>query len=186
MAASRPRWCIGTRTTTPRRAAAIVIDLAPGMMAPDEVREELPPGPEQVQADASPEQKVEQVEEQVEEKIRDQGRAGAAARDRAGAQSGGRAGAAAAEARAASSCRPEKQAPAPETTAPQVPKSRSRQVAAAPVQAQLNVTDSNAIPTWQKLVVALLERNKRYPAAARRTTTAALRSSPSASTGRAG
>jgi protein TonB len=35
------------------------------------------------------------------------------------------------------------------------------------VQAQPNVTDSNAIPSWSRQVAALLERNKRYPAAAR-------------------
>jgi hypothetical protein len=48
--------------------AAIVIDLAPAMMAPDEEKQDLPPGPEQLQADASPEQKVEKIEEEVEQK----------------------------------------------------------------------------------------------------------------------
>ena len=40
-------------------------------------------------------------------------------------------------------------------------------VTAAPVQAQANVSNSNAIPTWTRLAVGALERNKRYPATAR-------------------
>jgi protein TonB len=59
------------------------------------------------------------------------------------------------------------QLPAPATTAPQVAKVEEAPVAAAPVQAQLNLADSNAIPNWSRQVVALLERNKRYPPAAR-------------------
>ena len=39
-------------------------------------------------------------------------------------------------------------------------------VAAAPLQAPASVSDSNAIPTWKRQVVSLLERNKRYPAVA--------------------
>lgn len=147
-------------------ASAIVIELAPTMMAPDDQKENLPPGPEQVQADASPEQKVEKVEEEREQKI---------------------------ETKAEQEPQPEiAQAPDPEvamapeppkpqkqelpsemqlaaaaTTAPQVPKIEEAPVAAAPVQAQLSVSDSNAVPNWKRKVVALLERNKRYPAAAR-------------------
>jgi protein TonB len=48
-----------------------------------------------------------------------------------------------------------------------VPKVEEAPVAAAPVQAPLSMSDSNAIPSWKRKVVALLERNKRYPAAAR-------------------
>ena len=40
-------------------------------------------------------------------------------------------------------------------------------VAVAPTQGQLNVTNSNARTTWTRQVVALIERNKRYPADAR-------------------
>lgn len=146
-------------------SSAIVIDLAPGMMAPDEVPQEMPPGPEQVQADAAPEQKVEQVEEKVEEKSEtkaeqepEQKIAEAPNPDVALAPQ-------------LSKPEPEPvptemQTPAPATTAPQVPKIEESQVAAAPVQAQLNVSDLTAIPTWKKLVVSALERNKRYPAAA--------------------
>jgi protein TonB len=145
--------------------SAIVIDLAPAMMAPDEVRQELSPGPEQVQADAAPEQKTEKVEEPVEEKSEtkaekepEQKIAEAPNPD---------------VALAPQPPKPEpdpvpmdNQVPAPATTAPQVPKTEQSVVAAAPVQAALSVSDSNAIPAWKKLVVSALERNKRYPPAA--------------------
>jgi protein TonB len=145
--------------------SAIVIDLAPAMMAPDEVRQELSPGPEQVQADAAPKQKTEKVEEPVEEKSEtkaeqepEQKIAEAPNPD---------------VALAPLPPKPEpdpvpmdNQVPAPATTAPQVPKTEPSVVAAAPVQAALSVSDSNAIPAWKKLVVSALERNKRYPAAA--------------------
>jgi protein TonB len=145
--------------------SAIVIDLAPSMMAPDEIQQEMPPGPEQVQADAAREVKTEQVEEKPEEKTEtkaeqepEQKIAEAPKPDIALAPQ-------------PSKPEPEpvptdNQMPAPATTAPQVPKIEESVVAAAPVQAQLNVSDATAIPTWKKLVVSALERNKRYPAAA--------------------
>ena len=58
------------------------------------------------------------------------------------------------------------QIPAPVTTAPQAPKVEEAVVAAAPEQGQINISNSNAIPTWKRQVVGLLERHKRYPEAA--------------------
>jgi periplasmic protein TonB len=146
-------------------ASAIVIDLAPAMMAPDEMQQEMPPGPEQVQADAAREVKTEQVEEKPEEKT-----------DAKAEQEPDRKIAEAPNPDVALAPQPakpepepvpaENQTPAPATTAPQVPKVAESVVAAAPVQAQLNVSDTTAIPAWKKLVVSALERNKRYPAAA--------------------
>ena len=140
-------------------AAAIVIDLAPSMMAPEDQQQELPPGPEQVQADASPEHKVEKVEEEVEQKTETkidqepQPEIAPAPNPEV--------------AMAPEPPKPEQQQlpseaqlAAPATTAPQVPKIEESPVAAAPVQAQLSASDSNAIPSWQ-------QRDKRYPAAAR-------------------
>jgi protein TonB len=145
--------------------SAIVIDLAPAMMAPDEVRQEIPPGPEQVQADAAPEQKVEKPEDKVEEKTESKTE-----------QEPEQKIAAAPNPDVALAPQPRKpepepvpadnQIPAPATTAPQVPKVEEAPVAAAPVQAALSVSDANAIPNWKRLVVSALERNKRYPAAA--------------------
>src|ERR1700750_3020118 len=50
-------------------ASAMVMDLAPFLAAPANLDSELPPGPEQVQAEATPEKKVEKVEEKPEEKV---------------------------------------------------------------------------------------------------------------------
>jgi len=147
-------------------AAAIVIDLAPTMMAPDDQKQELPPGPEQVQADASAEQKVEKVEEEAEQrtetKVDQEPQPELAQAPNPEV------------AMAPEPPKPEQQQlpseaqlAAPATTAPQVPKIEESPVVAAPVQAQPSVSDSNAVPNWQRQVVALLERNKRYPAAAR-------------------
>ncbi|MGB9367019.1 MAG: energy transducer TonB [Xanthobacteraceae bacterium] len=142
-------------------SSAIVIDLAPGMMAPDEVQQEMPPGPEQVQAEAAREVKTEQVEEKTETKAEQEPEQKIAEAPHPDV------------ALAPQSSRPEpepvpmdNQVPAPATTAPQVPKIEESPVATAPVQAQLNVSDATAVPTWKKLVVSALERNKRYPAAA--------------------
>ena len=163
MAAAMVHWRDAGDDAAP--TSAIVIDLAPAMMAPDEVREEVPPGPEQVQADSMPQQKTELVEEKVEEKSETKSE-----------QQPEQKVAEAPNPDVALAPEPPKpepepvpsdnQVPAPATTAPQVPKIEQSVVAAAPVQAQLNVSDSNAIPTWKKLVVGALERNKRYPAAA--------------------
>ena len=147
-------------------ASAIVIDLAPAMMAPDEQQQELPPGPEQVQADSAPEQKVEKVQEEVEKKAETKVEQEPQP-DIEQAPNPEVAMAPEPPKPVAQQIPTDAQLPAPVTTAPQVPKVEQSVVAAAPAQAQLNVTDSNAIPSWKRQVVALLERNKRYPAAAR-------------------
>ena len=118
-------------------SAGIVIDLAAMPLDPtDTPMEQLPPGPEQVAAEATPEVKpLEKPEEKVEEMVR------AIDPD------------VALEAEPPKPETPvESQQPAPATTAPQMPK---RVV-------------SNAVPTWKRQISVLLERNKRYPAAAER------------------
>ena len=133
-------------------SAAIVINLAPMPVAPTELPTEIPPGPEQIEAQATPEKPVEQVEEKVEEI----------------------APAPNPEVVLAPQPKPEpeptpqeSQPPAPVTTAPQAPKVAVAPVAAAPTQGQPNISNSNAIPSWTRQVVSVLERNKRYPSAAR-------------------
>jgi protein TonB len=118
-------------------SSGIVIDLAAMPLDPiDTPMEQVPPGPEQVAAEATPEVKpVEKTEEKVEEMVR------------------------AIDPDVAMTAEPPKpetpaetQPPAPATTAPQMP----RRVV------------SNAVPTWKRQISVLLERNKRYPAAAER------------------
>jgi protein TonB len=147
--------------------AAIVIDLAPTMMAPEDVQEAVPPGPEQVQADAAPEHKVEQVEEKIVEDKTEPRVDQEPQPDIARAENPEVVLAPKPPEPKPEPVASESQAPAPVTTAPQVPKVEDSRVAAAPVQAQLSVSDSTAIPNWKRQVVARLERNKRYPAAAR-------------------
>jgi protein TonB len=62
--------------------------------------------------------------------------------------------------------RQEPRAPAPATTAPQAIPDQVAAIAAAPTQGQLVPDNPTAIPTWKTQIVALLERNKRYPQAA--------------------
>src|SRR5262249_30898294 len=60
----------------------------------------------------------------------------------------------------------EPRTPAPTTSAPQAIPEESAAVPAAPMQGRLPRTPSNAVPTWKTHILALLERNKRYPEAA--------------------
>jgi protein TonB len=60
----------------------------------------------------------------------------------------------------------EARTPAPTTSAPQAIPEQSAAVPAAPMQGRLTPTPSNAVPTWKTHILALLERNKRYPEAA--------------------
>src|SRR5262249_61490886 len=60
----------------------------------------------------------------------------------------------------------EPRTPAPATSAPQAIPEQSAPVPAAPRQGRLTPTPSNAVPTWKTHILALLERNKRYPEAA--------------------
>ncbi len=60
----------------------------------------------------------------------------------------------------------EPRAPAPMTSAPQALPEETAAIAAAPEQGPLRPSNSKAVPTWQTQIVALLERNKRYPPSA--------------------
>ena len=142
--------------------AALVIDLSPFPVSPPESNTELPPGPEQVEAEASPQVPVEEVKEQVEERI-----------ETAHAQEVQPEVEAAVNPEVALEAKPpeqqqvqtpqELQMPAPETTAPQATQFALADLAAAPVQGAPSQEISNAIPTWRNEVVAKLERNKRFP-----------------------
>ena len=145
--------------------AALVVDLSPFPVAPPESVTDLPPGPEQVEAEASPQTPVTEVKEQVEEQLET-----AQSRELQPEL------APAVNPEVALGTTPpkpeqqveipqENQLPAPETTAPpQMPQFELAEVAAAHVQGAPTVERSNAIPTWRSSVAALLERNKRYPA----------------------
>jgi protein TonB len=132
-------------------SGAIVLQLAPVEAAPDTQLTDVAPGPEQVQAEATPEQQVEKVEEKVEEKIEPAPNPEVVI-----------------EQPKPEPPKPkETRPPAPATTAPpRAPKTRVAAVPTAPVEAPPNDRNSNALADWKTRVVGLLERNKRYPSAA--------------------
>jgi protein TonB len=134
-------------------------------MSPTDTPLPVPPGPEQVQAEASP-RPAEKVEEKPEE-IREVSKVEQEQPDLLPAENPEVAMAALPpEARPEEVKTADNQIPAPMTTAPQAPKVEEAVVAAAPEQGQVNISNTNAIPTWKRQVVGLLERNKRYPEAA--------------------
>ena len=67
IAAAMVRWRDPDEAAEP--AAAIVIEFAPVPVAPAMPQMEIPPGPEQVMSDASPNKPTESLEEKIEEKI---------------------------------------------------------------------------------------------------------------------
>jgi protein TonB len=145
--------------------AALVVNLAPMPMSPTDTPLAVPPGPEQVQAEASP-KPVEKVEEKPEE-IREVSKVEQKQPDLLPAENPEVAMAALPpEAQPEEVKAADNQIPAPMTTAPQAPKVEEAVVAAAPEQGQVNISNSTAIPAWKQQVVGLLERHKRYPEAA--------------------
>jgi protein TonB len=128
--------------------AAVVIDLAPMLVAPTNPQSDLPPGPEQVETESTIEKPIEKVEEKLELEPTPTVTPEIPV------------------AQAEPEPEPKDNTPAPETTAPSAPKVGEAAVAAAPSLGQLNLSNSNAVPAWKRQVINILERNKRYPAAA--------------------
>jgi protein TonB len=149
VAAAYVHWRTIDDDTNP--TAALVVNLAPMPMSPTDTPLAVPPGPEQVQAEASP-KPVEKVEEKPDLAPAENPEVAMAALPPEAQPE---------EVKAA-----DNQIPAPMTTAPQAPKVEEAVVAAAPEQGQINISNANAIPTWKRQVVGLLERHKRYPEAA--------------------
>src|SRR5262249_22659933 len=146
-------------------AAAMVIELAPMLASPADTLP-IPPGPEQVQADASPQRPVEKVEEKPEEvkevkEVQQEQPVLPPVVDPEVAMA-----ALPPEVQKETPKAAEQQMPAPVTTAPSAPKLQEATRAAAPTQGQVHVSDSNAVPNWKRQIVTQLERNKRYPSAA--------------------
>jgi len=133
-------------------AAAIVIDFAPVPVGPAMQQTDIAPGPEQTMSEATPEQKAEQkpVEEPPPE-LKPAPNPELAVEPPEEVKQD-----------IAEAPRP----PVPVTTAPQALAVQTAPVPAAPTQGQINPTNANVVPTWKTAIVALLERNKRYPAAA--------------------
>lgn len=150
IAAGMLRWRDAIDPAEP--AAAIVIDFAPMPVGPAMLQTEIPPGPEQTTSEAMPEQKVEQ------KPVEEPPQLSPAPNPELAVEPPQEVKQEIAE------------APRPlvsTTTAPQSAPMQMAAIPAAPTQGQLNPNNPRAIPTWKTQIVALLERNKRYPTAAR-------------------
>jgi periplasmic protein TonB len=145
-------------------AGAIVIEFAPVPVAPPSQQTDIPPGPEQIMSDASPDKPSEIVKEKLEEKPEQKieeetpPEVQPAPNPEVAIQS------------AIQEVQPETphqepHPPAPTTAAPQAAPVQTAAIPAAPAQGR-SVQRSTAIPSWTSEIVALLERNKRYPPAA--------------------
>jgi protein TonB len=147
-------------------AAAIVIEFAPMPVAPAAPQTEIPPGPEQMMSDASPNRPVESLEEKekVEEKVESKPVEEPPPEIKPAPNPD-----VAVEPPPQEIPTPQRQEPrppAPTTSAPQALPDQTAAIPAAPTQGRITPNNSNAVPTWKTQIVALLERNKRYPAVA--------------------
>jgi periplasmic protein TonB len=161
-------------------AAAIVLEFAPVPVAPAMPQMEIPPGPEQVMSDASPNKPTESLEEKIEEKIEQKVEAKLEQKveeklDTKPVEEPPPEVSPAPtpevaipppppqEVKRETPRRQEPRPPAPTTSAPQAIPEQTAAIPAAPTQGQIIPTNSNVVPTWKTKIVALLERNKRYP-----------------------
>jgi periplasmic protein TonB len=161
-------------------AAAIVLEFAPVPVAPAMPQMEIPPGPEQVTSDASPNKPTESLEEKIEEKIEQKVEAKLEQKveeklDTKPVEEPPPEVSSAPtpevaipppppqEVQQETPRRQEPRPPAPTTSAPQAIPEQTAAIPAAPTQGQIIPTNSNVVPTWKTKIVALLERNKRYP-----------------------
>jgi len=147
-------------------AAAIVVEFAPLPVAPDAPPTEIAPGPEQVMSEASPERPVEHVEDEqkIEEKVASKPVEEPPPEIKPAPNPD-----VALEPPHQEVTPPQPQelrTPAPTTSAPQALPEQTAALPAAPAQGQITRNTSNAVPTWKTQIVALLERNKRYPESA--------------------
>lgn len=162
IAATMVKWNDGADLSLP--SAAIVVDFAPVAAAPTQVDNDLPPGPEQVMSDASPNRPTESVEEKPEEKVEQ--KVVEEEMPELPPAPNPEMEVAPKEVKEEAPQRQEPRLAAPATTAPQAIPDQTASIAVAPMQGPLNLKPSNALPTWKIKVAALLERNKRYPSTA--------------------
>jgi protein TonB len=152
LAAALAHW--GDETEAGEPPAAIVLELAPLPVAPSDAQEDVPLEPEQLQEETPEEKPEEMVEEKVEEKLEpepDPPTEVAVVVPPPPKNVG----------------EPKPKKPPTSAAAPRaIPKQQTAKLAAAPAQGQ-PTHNSNAIPSWKRQLVSILERNKRYPPQAR-------------------
>ena len=182
-------------------AAAIVIEFAPVPVAPAMPQMDIAPGPEQVMSDASPNKPTESVEDKIEDKVEQKAEAKLEQKveekvDSKPLEEPPPEVAPAPDPEVAippppvqevkqeTPKRQEPRPPAPTTSAPQAIPEQMAAIPAAPTQGQIIPTNSSVVPTWKTQIVALLERNKRYPETRNPAANKGWRRFSSASTGK--
>ena len=131
-------------------SGAIVIDLAPEAAAPTTTPTDIAPGPEQTMSEARPTAKPQETPPDDTPNVPPATHPDAAV---------------APPEKPKVEETPQQQAAAT-TTAPPAVSGRVAPVAVAPNQGRPDAKNSEAVVTWRTQVLALIERNKRYPAAA--------------------
>jgi len=164
-------------------AAAIVVEFAPMPVGPLTEQTDIPPGPEMTMSDASMARPTETIEEKIEEKEQKiEAKLERKVEEKieskpveepppevppAPSPEVALAPPPTPEIKQETPQRQEPRPPAPTTAAPQpIPDQTAAIAPAAPSQGQVNPLNSKAVATWRTQIVALIERHKRYPAAA--------------------
>jgi protein TonB len=147
-------------------AAAITVEFAPVPVAPANRDADIPPGPEQIMSEAAPERPTETVKETVEDKPEQKKEPVEEPPPEVKPTPNPEVAVEPAPQVKENPQPVQPRPPAPTTTAPQSAPVQTAAIAAAPVQGQPTPRSSRAIPTWKTKIVALLERNKRYPPSA--------------------
>ncbi|WGR90701.1 energy transducer TonB (plasmid) [Bradyrhizobium sp. ISRA443] len=151
LAASLVAWREPEYLEPAEPSGAVVVDLAPVSAAPLTTPTDVAPGPEQTLAEARPEAKPDTPVPDDTPELPPAQNPDAAVD---------------APTKAQPEAVPEQQAAAA-TTAPAAVADRVAPVAAAPTQGRPDRKAEQAIVTWRSQILAAIERNKRYPEAAR-------------------
>ncbi|NOJ43386.1 energy transducer TonB [Bradyrhizobium australiense] len=138
-------------TVAAEASGAIVVDLAPLAAAPATTPTDIAPGPEQVMSEAQPVAKPKDIPPDKTPELPPAPNPDAAV---------------ALQTQQQPDVTPQQQAAAT-TSAPPAINERIAPVAVAPTQGVPNDKNSQAVVTWRTQVLALVEKNKRYPEPAR-------------------
>jgi protein TonB len=147
-------------------AAAIVIEFAPVPVAPPMPETNIAPGPEQVMSEASPATPIEQVEEKQKTPEKVASRPVEEPPPEIKPAPNPDVALEPPRQEVTRSQPQDPRPPVPTTSAPQALPEQTAALPAAPTQGRPTPNRSSAVPTWKTEILALLERNKRYPEAA--------------------
>ncbi|MBN8986782.1 MAG: energy transducer TonB [Rhizobiales bacterium] len=152
LTAALATWRPADDTVAAEPSGAIVVDLAPLPAAPATTPNDVAPGPEQVMSEAQPVAKPEVTPPDETPELPPAPNPDAAM---------------ALHAKPQPEVTPQQQAAANTTSAPPAVPERIAPVAVAPTQGAPGARESEAVVTWRTKLLAMIEKNKRYPEAAR-------------------